>query len=222
MQAFQASEASYLRVLASTGSPPELLVQARRNLAGLYHSWARALPAGQDRSARLSSAVSMYRDVPGSALELAGALQERGEAKDMEEAQRLYAELVRPPPLEPSPSLLMAQGNYALLSKDAAFAAHVCDAWEKVPHSHLPPHAPARLKALTVRAYLALAGGGRGAEGALAAYVALSAFAQQSGQALDVDTEHNLAVATHLDALAKAALAPGGEQAPAAVGPDAV
>jgi hypothetical protein len=84
------------------------------------------------------------------------------------------------------------------------------------------PESPARLKALTVRAYLALAGG-RSAEGALAAYVALSAFAQQSGQALDVDAEHNLAVATHLDALAKAALAPGGEQAPpAAVGPDAV
>ena len=84
LQAFQASEASYLRVLASTGSPPELLVQARRNLAGLYHSWARALPAGQDRSARLSSAISTYRDVQGSALELAGALQERGEVKDME------------------------------------------------------------------------------------------------------------------------------------------
>ncbi len=210
MQAFKGAEASYLKVLAASASAdPALVAQAKQNLAGLYHSWSRvpALPSAE-RTAYLGRAIEAYRGLPSSTLELAGALQERGEAKDVEEAKRLYAALVQAPPLEANPGRLMAQGNYALLSKDPAFAGHVCGAWQRVPGSERAPHAAARLKALTVHAYLVLSVA-KDTAGALAAYTALAAFAQASGQALDVDAEHNLAVCRHLQAVQAAAAAAG-------------
>ena len=181
--------------------PPALDAQARRNLAGLYHAWARAHPDAA--KARLASAIQLYETLqPDCALELAGAYAESG-APD--KARAIYDKTLLAG-VTADPKLLMAQGNYALMKKDRGLAEQVCKAWEGVQGDSAELRA-GRCKALNVRAYLLLAAE---APGALAAYKALQAFAREKGLALDAEAEHNGGVAAHQEAVRLAGAARGG------------
>lgn len=197
-------------MLASTPAPA-LEAQARRNLASLHHAWARADPAAAE--AHLATAIAMYEALqPECALELAGAY---GEAGKHDKARAIY-ERTLTGGVTPDPRQLLAQTNYALMKKDAALAGAVCGAWEAVAADNSEIRS-ARLKALSVRAYLLLSAE---APGALGAYRALQAFAAAKGLPLDAEAEHNAGVAAHMEAV-KGELAAGaalGGKAPVVAG----
>ena len=200
MSAFDEAEASYTKVLASKPGM-ELEGQARRNLASLYHGWARAVP-GQAK-ARLAAAIKLYEGLqPECALELAGAYVENGEAA---KAQTIYDKVLGGG-VTADPRRLMAQSNYALMKKDCALAEAVCACWANVQADGTELR-EARLKALSVRAYLLLT---KEDAGAMGAYAEMKKYAAEKGLAMDAEAEHNAGVAAHLQAL-RAAGPKGGD-----------
>ena len=195
--AFEEAESSYQKVLAARPGA-ELEKQAQRNLASLYHAWARFAP-GQAK-ARLAAAIKLYEGLqPECALELAGAYAEAGESG---KAQAIYSKTLGGG-VTAEPKRLMAQTNYALMTKDGALAGAVCACWATVAADGAELR-EARLKALCVRAYLLLC---KEDAGALPAYAEAKRFAGEKGLALDAEAEHNAGVAAHLQAVKAAAAA---------------
>ena len=200
MSAFEEAEASYTRVLAARPGA-ELEAQARRNLASLYHAWGRAFP--KEAKGRLEKAIKLYEGLqPECALELAGAYAEAGDAA---KAQAIY-DRVCAGGVTADPKRLIAQTNYALMKKDAALAGAVCSCWATV-QTESAELREARLKALSVKAYLLLC---KEDVGALAAYTDMKKYAAETGLPLDAEAEHNAGVAAHMQALKAAARPKGG------------
>ena len=200
MEKFAEAEASYQKVLAARPGA-ELEAQAKRNLASLYHAWSRAAPAAETKT-RLAAAIKLYEGLqPECALELAGAYAEAG---DSGKAQAIYSKVLGGG-VTPEPKRLMAQTNYALMTKDGALADAVCACWATVAADTAELRA-AQLKALSVNAYLLLVGADGAA--ALPAYAAAKKFAAEKGLALDAEAEHNAGVAAHLAAIKEAPVGP--------------
>jgi hypothetical protein len=198
MSAFEEAEASYSKVIAARPGA-ELEAQAKRNLASLYHAWARS---SRDPKPRLAAAIKLYEGLqPECALELAGAYAEAGEAG---KAQAIYDKALGGG-VTADPKRLIAQTNYALMKKDAALASAVCACWATVAADTAELRG-ARLKALCVNAYLLLVGADGAA--ALPAYAAAKKFAAEKGLALDAEAEHNAGVAAHLAAIKEAPVGP--------------
>lgn len=201
MEKFAEAEASYQKVLAARPGA-ELEAQAKRNLASLYHAWSRVVPA--QAKTRLAAAIKLYEGLqPECALELAGAYAEAG---DSGKAEAIYSKVLGGG-VTPEPKRLMAQTNYALMTKDGALADAVCACWATVAADGVELR-QARLKALCVAAYLLLC---KEDARAAAAYAEAKRFAGEKGLALDPEAEHNAGVAAHLEAVKAAAGPKGGE-----------